>query len=69
MKYVELGKTNLRVSEAGFGAFRLSVLSVDDAVKVLRHAYDNGITFYDTANMYRDSEAKIGQALAPVRTK
>ena len=69
MKYVELGKTNLRVSEAGFGGIPIIRLSVDDAVKVLRHAYDNGITFYDTANMYRDSEAKIGQALAPVRDK
>jgi len=35
----------------------------------LRHAFDQGITFYDTANMYRDSEAKIGQALSHVRDK
>lgn len=69
MNYVKLGKTGLTVSEAGFGGIPIIRLSVDDAVKVLRHAYDNGITFYDTANMYRDSEAKIGQALSPFRDK
>jgi uncharacterized protein len=69
MNYVKLGKTGLTVSEVGFGCIPIIRLSVDNAVKVLRHAYDNGITFYDTANMYRDSEAKIGQALSPFRDK
>ena len=30
---------------------------------MLRHAYERGITFFDTANAYRDSEEKIGEAL------
>jgi predicted aldo/keto reductase-like oxidoreductase len=69
MNYVKLGMTGVTVSEVGFGGIPIIRLSVDNAVKVLRHAYDNGITFYDTANMYRDSEAKIGQALASFRNK
>ena len=69
MKYVELGNTGLQVSEIGFGGIPIIRLQTDEAVNVLRHAYDKGITFYDTANMYRDSEAKIGHALAHVRDK
>lgn len=69
MKYLALGKTGLSVSEVGFGCIPIIRLPNDEAVKVLRHAYDKGITFYDTANMYRDSEMKIGQALSHVRKK
>ena len=36
---------------------------------VVRHCYDLGITFFDTANVYRDSEKKVGQALCDVRDK
>ena len=69
MNYRSLGKTGLKVSELGFGGIPILRLKTDEAVKILRHAYDKGITFYDTANMYRDSESKIGQALSPVRHK
>jgi uncharacterized protein len=69
MKYFNLGKTGMNVSEVGFGGIPIIRLQTDDAVKVLRHAYDKGINFYDTANMYHDSEAKIGEALSPVRDK
>jgi uncharacterized protein len=69
MNYIQLGKTALTVSEVGFGGIPIIRLQTADAVKVLRHAFDSGITFYDTANMYLDSEAKIGQALSTVRDK
>jgi predicted aldo/keto reductase-like oxidoreductase len=69
MNYINLGKTGLKVSAVGFGGIPIIRLQTNEAVKVLRHAFDQGITFYDTANMYRDSEAKIGQALSPVRDK
>jgi len=36
---------------------------------VLRRAYERGITFYDTANAYRDSEEKIGCAFDGIREK
>jgi predicted aldo/keto reductase-like oxidoreductase len=53
----------------GFGSIPIIRLQIDAAVRVLCHAYEKGITFYDTANMYRDSEAKIGKALSHVRDK
>jgi uncharacterized protein len=69
MKYVPLGNTGLNVSEVGFGCIPIIRLKTDEAVQVLKHAYEKGINFYDTANMYRDSEAKIGKAFAGMRDK
>jgi uncharacterized protein len=69
MKYLNLGKTGVKVSAVGFGGIPIIRLQTDEAVKILRYAYDKGITFYDTANMYLDSESKVGQALSPVRHK
>jgi uncharacterized protein len=69
MRYIRFGKTCLNVSELGFGGIPIIRLSRDAAVKVLRHAYERGITFYDTANVYRDSEEKIGHAFDGIRDK
>ncbi len=69
MRYQLLGKTNLRVSEFGFGGIPIIRLGVDEAVAVLRRAYDKGVTFYDTANAYIGSEDKIGRAFAGMRDK
>ncbi len=67
MNYRILGKTGLRVSEAGCGGIPIIRLQTDEAIEVLKRAYDRGITFYDTANAYHDSEDKIGRALHGVR--
>lgn len=40
---------------------------MEEAGKLLRKAFENGITFFDTARAYTDSEAKIGYALSDVR--
>jgi predicted aldo/keto reductase-like oxidoreductase len=40
---------------------------MDEAVKVVRHAYDLGINYFDTAKWDGDSEEKIGAALEDVR--
>jgi len=69
MKAVKLGGTGLIVSEIGFGGIPIIPLSVEDGAAVVRHCYDLGITFFDTANVYRDSEKKVGQALCDVRDK
>ena len=69
MRYRKLGKTNLNISEVGFGGIPIIRLNKDTAVKVLRCAYERGITFYDTANAYRDSEEKIGCAFEGIREK
>ena len=67
MKSVRLGKTGLFVSEIGFGGIPIMPLSLDEGVSVVRHCFEQGITFFDTANMYGDSERKIGRALESVR--
>ena len=69
MRYIPFGATGLTVSEVGFGGIPIIRLDEDTAVTVLRRAYDSGITLYDTANAYRDSEKKIGRALGDVRAK
>lgn len=69
MKYLKLGNTDLTVSEFGFGCIPIIRFPQEDSVKVLRHAFERGITFFDTANAYRDSEEKIGVAFAGRRDK
>ena len=69
MRTLELGKTGLLVSEVGFGGIPIIRLSTEEAVKVLKRAYERGITLYDTANMYLDSEEKMGVAFDGIRDK
>ena len=74
MKYRILGNTGISVSEIGFGTWGLGGNSygpVDDAVSIrsLRRAFDEGITFYDTSDLYGNghSEEVLGEALGLVR--
>ena len=67
MQTVRLGKTNLTVSKNGFGALPIQRVGMEDACRILRKAYDNGINYFDTARFYTDSEEKIGEALSDVR--
>ncbi|KJS20507.1 MAG: aldo/keto reductase [Clostridiaceae bacterium BRH_c20a] len=69
MKYVKLGKTGIEISEVGFGCIPIIRLSNQDAADVMKYALDRGINFYDTANLYRDSEEKIGMAFKGSRDK
>ena len=62
-----LGRTNLQVSQVGFGGTWIAELSTHDAVNVVRHAFDLGINYFDTAKLDGDSEEKIGTALQDVR--
>lgn len=68
MNYNGFGATDLRVSEIGFGCARLggffSDVSRDEMVGTLRQALDQGITFFDTADMYTqgESERLLGDA-------
>lgn len=71
-----LGKSGLEVSALGFGCMGLSFgygpeLEKDEAIKVIRAAYDGGVTFFDTAEAYGPftNEELVGEALAPVRDK
>lgn len=67
MQKTRLGRTNLEVTRTAFGALPIQRVGFDEARRILRKAYDNGINFFDTARAYTDSEEKIGYSLADVR--
>lgn len=69
MQTVTLGKTGIKTSRNAFGALPIQRISDESAVHLLRKAYDNGITFFDTARMYTDSEHKVGLAFEGMRDK
>ena len=69
MKTVTLGSTGIVSPKNAFGALPIQRVSEDYAGRLLRRAYEAGFTFFDTANMYTDSEKKIGLALHDVRDK
>ena len=68
MDYVALGKSNLMVSRAAFGAQSLELVKDEETVNALiKAAYDDGVNFYDTSNQSPESERRLGKALAAVR--
>ncbi len=69
MDLVTLGATGITVSKNGFGALPMQRISVPEAVKLVRKAYDGGIRYFDTAHGYTDSEEKIGEAFDGMREK
>jgi len=59
MKYRKLGKSGIKVSEIGFGAWTIALdwwggkkIEDDEAIKMLKRAFDLGINFYETADIY-----------------
>jgi len=69
MKQVTLGRTGIVSDKNAFGALPVQRVSKEYAGMLLRKAYDAGITFFDSARGYSDSEEKIGLALSNVRDK
>lgn len=69
MNTVRLGKTEIVTNKNGFGALPIQRVSDEEAVQIIRRAYESGITFFDTARFYTDSEHKLGLALSDVRDK
>lgn len=69
MERVTLGKTGITVNKNGFGALPIQRISIDDAVALARRAYEAGMTFFDTARFYTDSEEKLGEAFDGMREK
>lgn len=74
MRYRAFGRTGLRVSEAGFGAWAIGgnmwgPTDDEESVRALRRAFDLGVNFYDTADVYGlgHSERLIARALKDVR--
>jgi aryl-alcohol dehydrogenase-like predicted oxidoreductase len=71
METRKLGRQGPNVSEIGLGCMSLgladvyssSTRDVSDAVALIHRALDLGVTLLDTANIYGDSESKVGEAL------
>ncbi len=68
MKYRRVGASGLVVSEIAFGSWLTLGGSVDAAAseRIVRHAFDLGVTLFDTADVYASGEAEraLGRALA-----
>ncbi|HJC58439.1 MAG TPA: aldo/keto reductase [Candidatus Eisenbergiella intestinipullorum] len=62
MADVTLGKTRITVNKNGFGCLPVQRVSMAEAAGLLRKARENGISFFDTARAYTDSEEKLGEA-------
>ena len=74
MQKRKLGNQGLEVSELGLGCMGLSfaygpAVQQADGVQLIQAAFDQGITFFDTAEAYGPgvNEELLGEALAPVR--
>jgi len=76
MKSRKLGNSGLEVSALGLGCMGLSfgygpATEKQEAIKLIRAAYEAGVTFFDTAECYGPftNEELLGEALAPFRNK
>ena len=72
MQQRELGKSGLQVSSIGFGCMGLShgygpATERQSAISVIRAAVEQGVTFFDTVEVYGSNEELVGEALAPFR--
>lgn len=70
----KLGNKGLEVSALGMGCMNLSfgtgkAADINDGIKVIRSAYEKGITFFDTAEAYGPftNEELVGESLKPFR--
>ena len=85
MRYRQLGKTDLRLSQLSLGTVALGMPygvgeeapaadgvpppSDREAIRLVHHAIDRGLNFFDTARGYGRSEALLGKALRDHRHK
>ncbi len=74
MELRKLGTQGLTVSAVGFGCMGLSygygpAVNKQDGIDIIRKAVEEGVTFFDTAEVYGPfaNEELVGEALAPVR--
>jgi len=75
MEYRNLGKSGPRVSALGLGCMGISEFYGESdeklGIDVIQQAYDEGINFFDTADMYGrgKNESLLGRAVKPFRNK
>jgi len=72
----KLGTNGPQVSDVGFGCMGLNFalgagIAKQDAIVLIREAFQSGVTFFDTAEAYGPftNEEWVGEALAPLRDK
>jgi aryl-alcohol dehydrogenase-like predicted oxidoreductase len=78
MQQRALGRQGLKVSAIGLGTMGMTMAygpggTEDESIATIRHAYELGITFFDTAELYGmgtgSNEILLGKAVAPFRDK
>lgn len=69
MKTITLGKTGIQTPQNAFGALPVQRVDTQTAIGLLRRAYEGGMTFFDTAHGYSDSEEKLGLAFQGMRER
>ncbi|HEY4146183.1 aldo/keto reductase [Pinirhizobacter sp.] len=76
MQKRSLGKSGLEVSALGLGCMSLSfghgpAIDTKEGIKLIRTAFERGVTFFDTAEAYGPytNEELVGEALAPMRNE
>lgn len=67
MKTVLIGSTGIATPQNAFGALPIQRVDQAAAVHLLRRAHEGGMTFFDTARAYSDSEEKLGVAFEGMR--
>ena len=70
MEYQQLGKSGIHISKTGFGCMSLKG-NYNEVEKLLNTAYENGVNYFDTADIYDggQNEIMVGKALRTVRKK
>jgi len=73
------GKTGWKMPVLGMGgsamikqwgkAYGVELIPLDERIAMVRHAYDRGVRYFDTARVYRESESIMGAGLKGVRDK
>jgi aryl-alcohol dehydrogenase-like predicted oxidoreductase len=76
MKKRVLGNSGLEVSAIGFGCMGLNfgyghAVTKAEGIKLIREAFEEGVTFFDTAEVYGPftNEEMVGEALRPIRDR
>ena len=74
MQYRQLGKNGPMVSAIGYGCMQFAVsygasLPKEDGIQIIREAFDQGVTLFDTAQVYGPftNECLVGEALSDIR--
>ena len=69
MASITLGRTGIRTESCGFGALAIQRISESESIRLMRRAFDGGMTFFDTARCYTTSEDRLGLAFGHMRSR